>query len=431
LGKIDKSLTRENYTKLLRIIGLSKRPLSSYEIKKELEKYGWKETEAPYVYEMIKQLVSFRKESNTLLYKSDKIWENKHEIKRLIKTLNNHFNLGWKEHDIDDNKIEVENYNHIIKIEDSVGDTSIEIEKDPKLPRGVLKIVHGSKSYNSLPLLYYDDSVYLDNNLVDRDDKPRLKYFNRLYGLNVNYLDIQLDGKSNKAIADKMQRIREMELVKENKIKEIREKDEYAIISVMDFVTAEETQIHSEIFGIENNKRKWRYDLNVRGLILYILGEIRLEETDYKKIHNNRISKVLENLSSRKADEFVFLWCYRNFREQYKVLKDIENLPNYYEVELLKKIARELQYLVYNADIKLLEYWVIRRYSGEITYYLIAAAREGLLHLSGDTVSLIREYQLKNLYAMNRYLAEEHQELGNAYDSLSHSSFGEDLQIYF
>ena len=254
-------------------------------------------------------------------------------------------------------------------------------------------------------------------------------------------MDIKLDDKSNKAITDKFTKIEELALLNEKKIKEIRERAGKDIpIPVVQLDTSETIQIGSEITEIENNRRKWRYDLNIRGLILYILGEIELEENELlkgrehkHKIHNKRISKVLENLSDHKANEFVFLWRYHWFREQYNILKDKENLPNYYEVELLKKIARELQYLVYSADIKLLEYWVTRRYSGEITYYLIAADRGGLLQpqLSDDTGSLIRYYQLQNLYVINKYLVDEHKELDNAYDALLHSSFSEDLQIYF
>jgi repressor of nif and glnA expression len=56
LKNLGKSLTRPNYTQLLRILGKVDHPLSSYQIKKEMEKAGMKESESPYVYDMLRQL---------------------------------------------------------------------------------------------------------------------------------------------------------------------------------------------------------------------------------------------------------------------------------------------------------------------------------------------------------------------------------------
>ena len=164
MKKLEKSLTRENYTTLLRIIGSSKQPLSSREVKKKMvEEYDLKETTGPYIHEMIKKMVPL--ENNIFLYQSDKISENKQNRKYLIKTLNSYFNLAWKERDIDDNsRIVFEKNNDIIKIQDNLSDISITIEKDAEfLGKGVLKIVRGNERYDPFTLLYYKNNVYLDN----------------------------------------------------------------------------------------------------------------------------------------------------------------------------------------------------------------------------------------------------------------------------
>jgi len=65
----------------------------------------------------------------------------------------------------------------------------------------------------------------------------------------------------------------------------------------------EGAKLSLEIAKIERNRSNWRYILNIRGFILYLLGEIESEKhrkgnTEKKaRVHNICISKVLENLS--------------------------------------------------------------------------------------------------------------------------------------
>ena len=178
---------------------------------------------------------------------------------------------------------------------------------------------------------------------------------------------------------------------------------------------------------IKNDERKWRYDLNIRGFILYILGEINLENKGRGR--NNRISEIL-HIQRFKADKYPFLRFYDAFREIYKQLEDKEGLPKYYEVELLKKIALELQFLVHTADIELLNYWMTRRFSGETTYYLVAS--EGLLPTFTEEISTIGDYQVTNFQAMDRYLSNEKKRVEASLKELrDYQSTEEDLQIYY
>ena len=51
-------------------------------------------------------------------------------------------------------------------------------------------------------------------------------------------------------------------------------------------------------------KESGRYDSNIRGFILYILGEINLENKGRGR--NNRISEIL-HIQRFKADKYLFL----------------------------------------------------------------------------------------------------------------------------
>jgi hypothetical protein len=120
--------------------------------------------------------------------------------------------------------------------------------------------------------------------------------------------------------------------------------------------TDEVRKISDEISKLNGDRRTWRYSLNIRGFIKYLLGEIELQKKPPHKIHNKRISKVLENLSHYYSEEFPFLMYYSEFRNEYDHLRVSAELPKYYEVELLKQIAQELQYQVDRAPIDFLKY---------------------------------------------------------------------------
>jgi hypothetical protein len=50
---------------------------------------------------------------------------------------------------------------------------------------------------------------------------------------------------------------------------------------------------------------------------------------------------------------------YSEFKNEYDRLRISAELPKYYEVELLKQIAEELQYQVDRADTDFLKYWLL------------------------------------------------------------------------
>ncbi|PWU79748.1 MAG: hypothetical protein DLM72_15800 [Candidatus Nitrosopolaris wilkensis] len=178
-----------------------------------------------------------------------------------------------------------------------------------------------------------------------------------------------------------------------------------------------------EISRMESDRRNWRYSLNIRGFILYILGEIELQQEDHK-IHNKRIEKVLQNLSEHHLRYFPFLMYYDEFKNAYETLALRGKVQKKFQVELLKNIAQELRFQIHTADDGFLEYWVTKRYSEEITFYFIAASRlagleyedledldEFLTHLS---LEKLIQYQKNNLQVMKEYLERENENIEGA-----------------
>jgi hypothetical protein len=419
MKKSQEYLTKIDYTTMLRRIGLSAKPLSSYQIKKEMEKYGSPESQTPYVYEMIKNLCPYRKNQLLLLCRLDRIPGNVEDESKLVSLLNRYFQLGLSNRK---NITFTKTDDDSIIIYDKSKDTTVKIDRDSHfLYKGTITILIENKSTKSFPLLYTrEDIPYLDTDTNLRYSKPRVTYLDRYYRPKINFLDIELDDVSERIILKKYKQIKAITRSYQRRNRErFGPKTDHSLTN----------NVYSEIMQIKDNRRRWRYLLNVRGLVLYILGEIRQEKSE-KRAHNKRISNVLRNLSVRRKD-MPFLYYYEAFRKEYEKLVSVEKLPEYYEVELIKKISEELQYIVYTADIALLQYWVTRRYSSEISYYLAAASLNGLLILTSSLSLLIRDYQMKNLHAMKLYLVNHLKDIRAQYDILDSSTFDEDLQVYF
>jgi hypothetical protein len=169
--------------------------------------------------------------------------------------------------------------------------------------------------------------------------------------------------------------------------------------------------------------------LNIRGFILYLLGEI--ESQKQKKgnaekkgrIHNIRITKVLENLSKYYTKEFPFLLYYDDFKNEYEQLAELQTVSTNFEIKLLKEIAEELQYQVHTASNDFLKYWVTQRFSGGITYYFTTrfsteycVVDQTLKYLS---FAKLKEYMLTNLSIISGYLGNEYREMNGKSDQVT------------
>jgi hypothetical protein len=194
----------------------------------------------------------------------------------------------------------------------------------------------------------------------------------------------------------------------------------------------EKIKIQTEITSLETNRGNWRYSLDIRGFIIYLLGEIELQREEHK-VHNQRISKLLENLSKHYLEDFPFLMYDGEFKKEYETLEKDGKVPKNFEIELLKKVAEELRFQVHTASKDFLKYWITRRYSGELTrYFIITFMIEWPVNIDKYLHFLsfkkLLEYQLKNLQIIREYLEYECKDMNGAYDLLSDEHR---LQLYF
>ncbi len=189
---------------------------------------------------------------------------------------------------------------------------------------------------------------------------------------------------------------------------------------------------HQTIVGAEKSIKIEKYFLNIRGLILYILGKITHNKNDnenenplnQKGVLRNRekyrknVSNVLSNLSENYSSNFPFLLYYKRFREIFKdVMKNYHYL-RYYDVDILITIAIELESQIWLDDKYFdlninsnnngwINYWIDKRYSAEVTHYLAYFSK----YLKEDDkekfLSIFRDYQNKMIIILLQYLKDE------------------------
>jgi hypothetical protein len=417
---------------LFRILGRSRYPLSSYQIKREMEKAGMQESGSPYVYAMIDELVPKDEKRNEIfLFAWNRLPSDKKEIQSTVKTLNSFFNLGWTlSHDEEGIiRFHKSRNSKMVTIENDSSNTVVRIERDSSPGSAILSIIDNNveRQRHRIYIMKEGDKVVLPLRMK-YESLPPIRYLDEYYRQKIDYLNHNLDNKSE--YLKSMLLIRLKQLSRPSKQVISPEEEPYYKL-LPEKPTDEVRKISDEISKLNADRRRWRYSLNIRGFIKYLLGEIQLQK-DTGKIHNKRISKVLENLSHYYTEEFPFLMYYGEFKNEYDHLRVSAELPKYYEVELLKQIAEELQYQVDRAPIDFLKYWVTRRYSGELTYYFISAGQSRMMDDKRDLHHLsfkkIHDYQASCLYLMKQYLESEAINIKNRYEDYL---LGEYPDIYF
>jgi hypothetical protein len=207
-----------------------------------------------------------------------------------------------------------------------------------------------------------------------------------------------------------------------------------------------QTQVGREGKSIELEK----YSLNIRGLILYILGKIdeqnsNKNENENQNVHGqnesskNRekyrknISSVLSNLCKYYSSNFPFLLHNNKFKE---ILKDVmKNYPylRYYDVDILINIAKELESQIWfdeqfsNLDINtnndaLINFSIIKRYFSEISYYFVYLSQFLEDDKKKEFIYLFRDYQKRMLILMEEYLEKEQKSVRNLLDEFKSSN---------
>jgi hypothetical protein len=372
-----------------------------------MEKAGMNESNSPYVYPMLSQLLDKDDQDVKGSFKWTMVPGSKNEERHLIDILSELYGINLP----DKHEIQFHKSRNVKNLTVSYGSDQkivLELHTEYKHTFAILQI------YNINNLILREIHVYDEKlkRFLFIDTNKDFEYIWNRHRPIINYLDITLDENSLRTLSEH-RKLRQELLNHENKSRQITTSH-----------TFETTELDEKDMKLWKNKRKHRYSLNIRGLILYILGEIRLEEEN-RKVNNKRISKVLENLSLNYLDNFPFFKYYADFKKEFDRLAYLSRIPKNFDILLLKDIARELQDQVHHASDSFLLYWITRRFSSGITKYFATASYLGSEHydkviesFKRFSVTKLREYQLTNIKVIQKYLSNELKELDWTFKNL-------------
>lgn len=408
-------LTNSKYNEILEVIGLSRDPISISEILKEMGTPKDK-----YVYDMIELLVPLYYEPlflfnwtkvSTIAAREKGTWSSYDtlHITGALLRLNHVFKLRWAIKGYNTDSGEYIRQNIGLEFKKAKGieqliishshNRNIIIERDLSVKeKAHLRIVNEGEEYSSSsqsqPLLITKKKgnnlyVYFEIFGGDfrpvkylfatskNDHKPMQQYKNELYSQHPEYDSLGI------MITPDILRITEL-----------------PDISNVELHHAEKTT---------DRTSNWKFRLNIRGLLLYILGRFgedsNKEKKKKKKVKYNvrGLHNVLENLSQNYSGDFPFLLYYSDIKKVFDNLLR-QNIPKYLQIEILKNIAFELRSLLDTASIEDLNYEVTKRYYDKIRLFFFERFSlltsitpliedRGLVDL--DTANKITKYQSK------------------------------------
>jgi hypothetical protein len=125
--------------------------------------------------------------------------------------------------------------------------------------------------------------------------------------------------------------------------------------------SAEEKQIDKamlRITNLKNKSRNWRFRLNFKGFLLYLIS-VHENRLDDKKLM--KIKVMVRNLSQNIDTEFRFLGYFEILDKEF---------GDVYKVHILVELAVELQYHLQDLTLEYLRYYVIRRLYEEVSFWL-------------------------------------------------------------
>ena len=318
----------EKYVSLLRLIGRSSQALRISEIKDKMIKSGViTKKQGPFVYEMIKDLrPDFIDEEEKFLFNWDRITKDKKQQKNILNFLKDYHKIDWID-DVDLNETNSnDNTNSFISFVKN-NENDITIKNSKNKPNTIIvitlnkfyanmRIIIENNEKEIIPLYRKDKFIYFSPfNFINR--KPLLHLINHFH-VSTRYLNIKLDFESEQKIQEYKRKIIEID----------KERRKFAKNKVIPTFFPEGIILTEKIEEIKQDRGLWQYYLNTRGLILYIIGEIDLEDKD-KKNYNKRINLVIENLSKSYITHFPFLFFYQEFRNQFKNAES-EQIREYY-----------------------------------------------------------------------------------------------------
>lgn len=401
----------KNYVYLLFTIGKSSKYLTGSEIKTSFVKIQKVKTEQQ-TYEMINYLNPYPLDRYGIcLFDWNTITKDTKQQINTLEILKKYFNLDWteefdKENITGDKKLYItfeKSFKKEIIIKNiKEPDIVIKIKKNIFLMIGNLTIISGREEkkfrlYSKGHFIYYlAPDLYKKINTLDKF------YYNP-----PRYLDVKLEDKSDQTLLSIRQR-----MVNLNK-----QKNKNKIILNNLQSNDEMTNLYWQMDAIYTNNKSYAFQLNIRGLLLYIAGEIELEKKQ-GRIHNSRISTILENLSINFLSMFPFLQFYTEFRHEFTKNKETTLEYKYFEVKLMKEITKRLEIHLGSSDINFLEYYVSKIYCKYILYHLIYLIDQRILSNNNELINMIKIYQINNLKFLTSYLNKEKKMLEKHYNYL-------------
>jgi hypothetical protein len=149
-----------------------------------------------------------------------------------------------------------------------------------------------------------------------------------------------------------------------------------------------------DITGDDFDSRKWKYSLNFRGFLLYLVGESRSKRQD-----NRRLRKVISNPVVLELAPFLQYW------------QDFEK-SKFDVTGTLREIGIEFQNLLTTHNIEYLQRRVTERYFFAVDRYFERLKLAGLLHIyvkivNRQTHGKLKDYRLKMYSMLNEWHKKE------------------------
>jgi hypothetical protein len=276
LKKGSNFLTKnEKYIYLLLTIGKSQKHLSASEIKKSMSRTGTVETEQQ-VYELIENLNSFFLEEYAIrLLNWKTITKDVKQQKKVLDILKKYFHLDWIEDYIEGNssgnKQNCVIFEKIFEKEIIIKNTKekdkiVKIVKDGFGAIGKLSIILGREKQN---VNVYSKGMFVYLSSYDLKTNKQISSLENFYSDPARFLETKLDDKSQEELESIIERIVNLsEQIKKKQDKSINNKIE----------RDECDDLNRQHKSIISNRKLLRYHLNIRGFLLYIVGEIESEK---------------------------------------------------------------------------------------------------------------------------------------------------------
>lgn len=473
-------IDNKDYTEVLEILGLSPKPLSSYEINQEFTKLSneieqdkkktvrkekvetkWKRKLNQYTYRMIRNLrPNLIDTYYTYLFNWDEIINDESQKKLVIKYIKEKFKIdlaisgnSFREREILP-LFNRSNDNKIINIESHSKHIQVSIQKTRYNNVEIILEQNKEKKISSLRIKN-NNEVYVP---ITSNDEPFPTFMNAFYWKKPFFLNVSYSYKikKKKSKESHISKKSQLDLTPLNYAEETIDVIENGYIirrPLKNYISKEIYEInknfsksHSQtnVERVEKSITIEKYSLNTRGLLLYILGkttstkkenenENPLNQKEFlrnREKYRKNIFNVLSNLSENYTSDFPFLLYYNRFREIFKDVRKNHQSFRYYDVDILRTIANELEGQIwlddryFNLDINrnndvLLNYLTTKRYSAEVTHYLAYFSKE-LKEDYKEFLDLFRDYQKKMLTIMLEYLKEEEDSVKHLLDEFNY-----------